>query len=400
MTTQKARKCFLFAVLSAAFCRQTFALILPIPQGKDLPLLCYNASTRADFYVEVTFKDSLIAVYEPADNRRKYHPTSVGYRERLQFLTSGVAILKNVMLGDEGKYICTSISLIDGSQTHMTTDLIVLVPPKKMWVRTLVKEADAVTWIVSMASCIAEHAKPQATITWSSHNDVYFETTGLFTTGTADPAVLTVSGYLLLEFIPSSKYHNERFTCTIEHPTLEGGKVTLSHVVNVRFAPQTPEINAYSEGDEAFSWVLLCQANGNPEPEISWTLPNGMVYETNSVRVISPEDPYRHADIYICIARNGIAPYSVSNITTAQVYAKRHLLEVKHELVNLFFEEGEELTDPGITVTELFDGSRPNFLLGVGLIASSILIIICDVIHYYVSAYAMRDKGRPVQNTA
>ena len=78
-------------------------------------------------------------------------------------------------------------------------------------------------------------------------------------------------------------------------------------------APEEPIIIPNSEHTE-----ITCTSEGNPQPSIMWTMPDGQrISGQATVSIIQP--PGTMNDTYTCTASNGVEPKGIKNITYGQL---------------------------------------------------------------------------------
>ncbi|KAM4722858.1 hemicentin-1 [Rhinophrynus dorsalis] len=217
---------------------------------------------------------------------------------------TGALQIAFVQPDDAGQYTCVAENTAGYVSSNMK--LTVLIPPR------ILKSTKDVSVVINSQAVIpcSTHGVPSPTIRWTKNNSPITEKAGKYT--------VQASGELILH---SANYQDVgNYTCTASNVAGED-----KHVVSltVHFPPsftERPKNMSLNEGEKL---RLMCKANGNPLPHISWIFKDKLLSAQSSgskqqselvIESVSKED----SGSYMCIAENLVSSIN----TTVHVFVK------------------------------------------------------------------------------
>ncbi|XP_063754976.1 PVR cell adhesion molecule related 2 like isoform X4 [Eleginops maclovinus] len=279
-------------------------------------------------------------IWEPIDGQRDniavYHPIygqsfpNPSFKDRVVFLHNTLENpsirISELKMSDTGRYTCEYATYPSGNEQGTTT-LIMLAKPKNSAKVVTVK---AGTKSVVVATCEAADGKPAATIKWAGKVEGNHTTS---TTNGPDGTVTVRSEYRL---VPTPADNGGEVTCMVDQSTQER---QWAHTIqlSVEYPPSVSiegyDNNWYIGRSDA---VLLCMANGNPEPTtITWTsvsgaMPDTVVVSGNKLTVRKVDDAVNTT--FICEVKNkhGASSHQITTIVIGIVFSeerKRHIAD-------------------------------------------------------------------------
>ncbi|XP_076835857.1 nectin-3-like protein isoform X2 [Brachyhypopomus gauderio] len=229
------------------------------------------------------------------------------YERRLSFLSpsahNATIILRDVGFADAGTYTC-KVARFPLGNTQASTVVSVLVEPKvfvSAGSAALIDGGNDTT----VATCIAERARPPAEVFWET--DLY----GSSEAHMVDEANGTTTTQVHYTWQPSRHAQGRTLTCVVKHPALQRD-FRIPYTINVQFAPDILVLG--SDGD----WhvgrenvQLRCGAKSNPPAHhfrwirLDGDMPEGVEVVNNSLVFLRP---LRRNDsgVYRCEVGNDI----------------------------------------------------------------------------------------------
>lgn len=274
--------------------------------GQNATLRCSNdqaveQTVYVDFQALDDASESTVLEFDRSATGQieiKYHPSN-------RFITDGRSIqLFNAQLSDEGTYTCT-IRPTGSNKVTIRNPLVVNTKPSEPEIvnevpqsRPLIDIYDDETQdkdtLSSVATCKVDGAKPPAKVTWhfeNQENEVGDVIPSSQQVGYKERQTQTSS---TLQIIPVKSYDKQSAVCRV---TWNGSVLyTKSFTIDVQYKPHTPIIRPNKAQQKA-----TCTAEGNPEPDIVWTLPDGTTDSNPTVLMQEVGNPNA---TYTCMAQN------------------------------------------------------------------------------------------------
>ncbi|XP_028984844.1 poliovirus receptor homolog isoform X1 [Betta splendens] len=255
-------------------------------------------------------------IYEPKDGERiniaVFHPSfdpnypDSPLKGRVSFtpsppnLNSPSIQINDVMMSDEGKYICEYATYPSGNEQGITYLVMLAKPQNAASVVTVVEGSTPVV----VARCEAANGRPAAQISW--------ETTaqGNATLGSKPGVNNTVNVTSEYRMVPTPDDDGREIACVVTHRTQSRAERFPMQLV-VQYAPRVSIVgydnNWYRGRTNA---LLVCQAGGNPEPvSVQWRTLSGDVPDTvqisgKELKVLKVDDNVNTT--FVCEAKNSI----------------------------------------------------------------------------------------------
>ncbi|XP_039247759.2 uncharacterized protein LOC120325713 isoform X2 [Styela clava] len=288
-------------------------------RGEVFTMPCFT-KPATNFYVDLEFKPStsttstspVIAKFNPDSGSVNVLDSKFNGRITFSLKTNvgdaNTVSISSIRIDDEGTYTCIVRSFDIINNLEESSSLVVYVPPIIEGPKLIINPLIADEQMMNVASCTAKNGKPDATVEWFNERLLFNDTSA--TQPGSDSGTNTVTSTLKLA--PTKFYNNQAFLCKISHPALKQDNVTMIKL-NVHYPPSVPLIEPINDKTQ-----LKCTADSNPPPTIKWTMPDGVTTQDSDIApIISPSDPARQNDTYICTASNGIGSATSSSITTA-----------------------------------------------------------------------------------
>ncbi|TRY97919.1 hypothetical protein DNTS_034143 [Danionella cerebrum] len=212
-------------------------------------------------------------------------------------------VLEDVGFADIGIYTC-KVATFPLGNTQASTTVSVLVEPKvyvSAGSSALIDGGNETT----VATCIAERARPPAEVSWE---------TNLYGTSEAhmqDDANGTITTQVHYSWQPSRHAQGHTLTCVVKHPALQSD-FRIPYIINVQFVPDILVLGY--DGD----WYvgrenvqLKCQAKANPPAQhfrwirLDGEMPNGAEMVNNSLVFTRPLQK-NDSGVYRCEVANEI----------------------------------------------------------------------------------------------
>ncbi|XP_062867838.1 nectin-3-like protein [Trichomycterus rosablanca] len=229
---------------------------------------------------------STIAVFNPVFGK----VITPEYRERLSFHSSSAhdatVVLRDVGFADAAVYTCKVATFPLGNAQASTT-LSVLVEPKVYVSAGSTPLLDGGN-LTTVATCIAERARPPAEVSWQT--DLY----GKPETHMQEEANGTTTTQVHYTWQPVRHAQGHILTCVVKHPALQS-EFRIPYTINVQFAPDI-QLLGY-DGD----WYvgrenvqLKCQARSNPPAHhfrwirLDGEMPSGVQALNNTLTFLRP----------------------------------------------------------------------------------------------------------------
>ncbi|XP_046723633.1 nectin-3-like protein isoform X2 [Silurus meridionalis] len=233
------------------------------------------------------------------------------YMHRLSFhipsAHDATVVLQNVGFSDVGDYTC-KVATFPLGNTQASTTLSVLVEPKVYISAGSAALLDGGN-LTTVATCIAEHARPPADVFWESDlygtPEVHMQEDGNGTT--------TTQVHYLWE--PTRHAQGDTLTCVVKHPALPS-PFRMPYVINVQFAPDILLLGY--DGD----WYvgrenvqLKCQVKANPPAHyfrwirLDGEMPDGVEVVNNSLTFLRPLQR-NDSGVYRCEVGNKVTTRS------------------------------------------------------------------------------------------
>ncbi|XP_028840485.1 nectin-3-like protein isoform X3 [Denticeps clupeoides] len=244
-----------------------------------------------------------LAVYNP-DYGTSIHPE---YKHRLAFLSpsfhDATIVLEDVGYTDMGVYTC-KVATFPLGNTQASTTVSVLVEPKvyvSAGSSALIDGANKTT----VATCIAERARPPAVVSWESD---------LFGTSEAhlqDESDGTTTSQVHYTWQPNRHSQGHTITCVVHHPAMQSD-FRIPFQLNVQFAPDILVVGYDSNwfvGRENVE--LKCKAKANPSAHhfrwmrLDGEMPQGVEVVNNSLVFARPLQR-NDSGVYRCEVGNDI----------------------------------------------------------------------------------------------
>ncbi|KAM9451591.1 nectin-3-like protein isoform 2-T2 [Clarias gariepinus] len=229
------------------------------------------------------------------------------YKHRLSFRMpspfDASIVLENVGFSDVGDYTC-KVATFPLGNTQASTTLSVLVEPKvyiSAGSAALLDGGNTTT----VATCIAERARPPAEVSWES--TLY----GTSEKHVQDDGNGTTTTQVHYTWEPTRHAQGHTLTCVVRHPALSS-EFRMPYVINVQFAPDIL-LSGY-DGD----WYvgrenvqLKCQVKANPPAHhfrwirLDGEMPAGVEVVNNSLTFLRPLQR-NDTGVYRCEVENNI----------------------------------------------------------------------------------------------
>ncbi|XP_045062578.1 nectin-3 [Coregonus clupeaformis] len=242
-----------------------------VVQGEDVDLSCRLIETTEDLE-QITWQKSTL---EKTQNHNflLIYPNGVtnfiapnGLKGRVQFIGNpsenlGSIRITAVRLLDEGTFTCI-FSIFPSGAYNTEIPLTVLVPPVvsvTVDVPPVIGENEVV-----LATCVAAGAKPQAEVKWISGTFGSLLRTMTNSTQHAN-GTTTVLSHLL--GVSTRAANQQQVQCVVNQSALATER-SYNYTINIHYPPQSVNITL-SVASKAT--VLLCLADGNPQPNYTWS---------------------------------------------------------------------------------------------------------------------------------
>lgn len=229
------------------------------------------------------------------------------YERRLSFrspsMHDATIVLEDVGFADIGVYTC-KVATFPLGNTQASTTVSVLVEPKvyvSAGSSALIDGGNETT----VATCIAERARPPAEVSWE---------TNLYGTSEAhmqDDANGTTTTQVHYTWQPSRHSQGHTLTCVVKHPALQSD-FRIPYIVNVQFAPDILVLGYDSDWYVGRENVQLkCQAKANPPAQhfrwirLDGEMPDGAEVLNNSLVFMRPLQK-NDSGVYRCEVANDI----------------------------------------------------------------------------------------------
>ncbi|XP_017573558.1 nectin-3-like protein isoform X1 [Pygocentrus nattereri] len=229
------------------------------------------------------------------------------YVRRLSFRSpsthDATIILEDVGFADIGVYTC-KVATFPLGNTQASTTVSVLVEPKvyvSAGSSALMDGGNDTT----VATCIAERARPPADVSWET--DLY----GTSEAHMADDANGTTTTQVHYSWQPTRHAQGHTLTCVVRHPALQSD-FRIPYIINVQFAPDILVLGY--DGD----WYvgrenvqLKCRAKANPPAHhfrwirLDGDMPDGVETMNNSLIFLRPLQR-NDSGVYRCEVGNDI----------------------------------------------------------------------------------------------
>ncbi|KAG7282490.1 hypothetical protein CRUP_020205 [Coryphaenoides rupestris] len=214
--------------------------------------------------------DQRFKIYEQDATMRNVEP-GTPFTNRINVSTSATKgqghvnlTITDVQLGDEVDFICLIKSLTDGSGEGRTQ--------------------------LRIGSCEAKNGYPKPNITWYKDNtplvNIPNEVSVVPLVTTESSGLLTVKSELRLNVVKRDK--DSEFYCEVNYLTTEGSAMKESKKIKINvnykltFWVESPK-GDIKEGDTV---ELLCEGNGNPQPNFSFKRGEGELQNKNNMLVL------------------------------------------------------------------------------------------------------------------
>uniref|UniRef100_A0A8B9JF30 Nectin cell adhesion molecule 3 n=1 Tax=Astyanax mexicanus TaxID=7994 RepID=A0A8B9JF30_ASTMX len=207
------------------------------------------------------------------------------YIRRLSFRSpsthDATIVLEDVGFADIGIYTC-KVATFPLGNTQASTTVSVLVEPK-VYVSagsTALMDGGNDT---TVATCIAERARPPAEVSWET--DLY----GTSEAHMADDANGTTTTQVHYNWQPTRHSQGHTLTCVVKHPALQSN-FRIPYIINVQFAPDIQVVGYDGDwyvGRESVQ--LMCRAKANPPANhfrwirLDGDMPEGVEVVNNSL---------------------------------------------------------------------------------------------------------------------
>ncbi|XP_052444104.1 nectin-3-like protein isoform X2 [Carassius gibelio] len=229
------------------------------------------------------------------------------YARRLSFrspsMRDATIVLEDVGFADIGIYTC-KVATFPLGNTQASTTVSVIVEPKvyvSAGSSALIDGGNETT----VATCIAERARPPADVSWE---------TNLYGTSEAhmqDDVNGTTTTQVHYTWQPSRHAQGHTITCVVKHPALQSD-FRIPYIINVQFAPDILVLGY--DGD----WYvgrenvqLKCRAKANPPAQhfrwirLDGEMPDGVEVVNNSLGFMRPLQK-NDSGVYRCEVGNDI----------------------------------------------------------------------------------------------
>ncbi|XP_058271125.1 nectin-3-like protein isoform X4 [Hemibagrus wyckioides] len=212
-------------------------------------------------------------------------------------------VLEDVGFADIGEYTC-KVATFPLGNTQASTTLSVLVEPKVYISAGSTALLDGGN-LTTVATCIAERARPPATVFWES--DLY----GTSEVHIQDDSNGTTTTQVHYTWEPTRHAQGDTLTCVVKHPALPS-EFRMPYIINVQFAPDILLLGY--DGD----WYvgrenvqLKCQVKANPPAHhFQWIrldgeMPDGVRVVNDSLTFLRPLQR-NDSGVYRCEVGNNI----------------------------------------------------------------------------------------------
>ncbi|XP_016368260.1 nectin-3-like protein isoform X4 [Sinocyclocheilus rhinocerous] len=260
------------------------------------------------------------------------------YERRLSFrspsMHDATIVLEDVGFADIGIYTC-KVATFPLGNTQASTTVSVIVEPKvyvSAGSSALIDGGNETT----VATCIAERARPPADVSWE---------TNLYGTSEAhmqDDANGTTTTQVHYTWQPSRHAQGHTLTCVVKHPALQSD-FRIPYIINVQFAPDILVLgydgNWYVGRENV---QLKCRAKANPPAQhfrwirLDGEMPGGAEVVNNSLAFMRPLQK-NDSGVYRCEVANDIGLHSrdirirVQGLTSLQLTSL--LLHIQRDLL-------------------------------------------------------------------
>ncbi|XP_041731114.2 nectin-3-like isoform X3 [Coregonus clupeaformis] len=242
-----------------------------VVQGEDVDLSCRLIESTEDLE-QITWQKSTLEETQN-HNFMLIYPNGVtkfialnGLTGRVQFIGNpsenlGSIRITAARLLDEGTFTCI-FSVFPSGAYYTEIPLTVIVPPVvsvTVDVPPVIGENEVV-----LATCVAAGAKPQAEVKWKTGTFGSLLRTVTNSTKHAN-GTTTVLSHLL--GVPTRAANQQQVQCVVNQSALTT-ESSYNYTINIHYPPQSVNITL-SEASKAT--VLLCVADGNPQPNYTWS---------------------------------------------------------------------------------------------------------------------------------
>ncbi|XP_036821027.1 nectin-1-like [Oncorhynchus mykiss] len=239
-----------------------------VVQGEDVDLSC-RLIERTQELKHITWqkstqheKHNLIHIYP---NGVTDFVVSNGLKGRVQLIGNlseklGSIRITAVRLLDEGTFTCIFNVFHSGAYTTEIS-LTVLVPPVvsvTVDVPPVVGEKEVI-----LATCVAAGAKPQADVKWKTGTLGSLLKTVTNSTQHANGTTTVLSQLL---GVPTRAANQQQVQCVVNQSAL-ATENSFNYTIDIHYPPQTVNITL----SETSQTLVLCVADGNPQPNYTWS---------------------------------------------------------------------------------------------------------------------------------
>ncbi|KAK2827427.1 hypothetical protein Q7C36_018353 [Tachysurus vachellii] len=222
---------------------------------------------------------------------------------RMPSIHDATIVLEDVGFSDVGDYTC-KVATFPLGNTQASTTLSVLVEPKVYISAGSTALLDGGN-LTTVATCIAERARPPADVFWES--DLY----GTSEVHKQEDDNGTTTTQVHYAWEPTRHAQGDKLTCVVKHPALPS-EFRMPYVINVQFAPDILLLGYDGDwyvGRENIQ--LKCQVKANPPPHhFQWIrldgeMPDGVKVVNDSLMFLRPLHR-NDSGVYRCEVGNNI----------------------------------------------------------------------------------------------